>query len=205
MKEKLCVAFLGLLLGAVIVITGINAYTLLGNSSRKQELTLVGATGAFDYSHKLEGFIPLGTDHYWLGLDQTTGKIYYIRASQKWFDKNFPNGEPKDADGVKITGVQCKVTDHELRDAMDQHMKDLGVPVLNRGSKNGEFLMLNSASVGIFSLFVAIGGLLSVIFGILIYVKRDSFPIKVKTIFGCFILVWAMAVAFYLVRFGLLI
>ncbi|MBO7515176.1 MAG: hypothetical protein J6T47_06115, partial [Lachnospiraceae bacterium] len=205
MKEKLGAVFIGLLMAAVIAITGINAYALLMDSSRKQELTLTEAVGAIDYSHKLEGLIPLGTDHYWVGYDQTTQKVYYLRASEKWFEKNFPNGDAKDASGIKITGVKCKVTDHDLKNAMSDHMQEIGVPVLSRGTQNGEFLMLNASGVGIFSLMIAIGGVLCIILGFLMVIKKDSFSGTVKTIFGCFMIVWALALAYYLTRFGLLL
>ncbi len=205
MKEKLSVVFIMLLLGAVIVIASLNAYSILWNPSRQQELNLLSIYGGIDYSHKLEGIIPLGTDHYWLGADANTEKIYYVRASKKWFDNNFPDGDAKDGNGIKVTGFKTKVTDSELKRAMDKHVSDAGIPLLLRGSTGGEFLLLNATGIGIFSLAIAACGLLCGVFGVVVVVKKDSLPSLFKTIYGCFVVVWALALAFYFTRYGILV
>ncbi|MBO7516108.1 MAG: hypothetical protein J6T47_10840 [Lachnospiraceae bacterium] len=202
MKEKIGYIFLGLLFAVCIFLMFRNGYGLLADSSRKQKVSIVAITGGIDYSHKFEGIIPLGTDHYRLGMDQESGKIYILRASQKWFDNNFPGGISKEPGGIAVTAVQCKVSDSDLRAALKSDMNE--VSILARGSDGSKYLFINPAPLAIFAMSLAIGGVLGVILAVLILVKADSIPQKLKNAFGVYLLVYALLLVYFLMRYGLL-
>ena len=108
-------------------------------------------------------------------------------------------------DFFKLKEEDVMFTDSELKRAMDKHVSDAGIPLLLRGSTGGEFLLLNATGIGIFSLAIAVCGLLCGVFGVVVVVKKDSLPSLFKTIYGCFVVVWALALAFYFTRYGILV
>ncbi len=201
MKQKIGYIFLGLLFAVCIFLMFRNGYGLLADSSRKQEVSIVAIAGGIDYSHKFEGFIPLGTDHYRLGQDGKTGKIYMLRGSEKWFEDNFPNGISKEKGGITVTAIQCSASDHELRKALQEEMKE--VSILARGSDGSKYLFINPKPLAIFAISLAIGGVLGFILAVLILIKADSIPQKVKNAFGVYLLVYALLLVYFLMRYGL--
>ena len=202
MKEKIGYIFLGLLFAACIFLMFRNGYGLLADSSKKQEVNIVAIDGGIDYNHKFEGIIPLGTDQYRLGQDGKTGKIYILRASEKWFEENFPEGISKIKGGIPVTAVQCKVSGHDLRQALQKEMSE--VSILGRGSDGSQYLFINPMFLAIFAMSLAIGGVLGVILAVLILVKADSIPQKLKTGFGIYLLIYALLLVYFLMRYGLL-
>ena len=64
----------------------------LAESSQKGtlcETRVVFATEIYTVDHKINGIIPMGTEHYYFVMSEDGSSPMLIKASRKWFDKNF--------------------------------------------------------------------------------------------------------------------
>lgn len=117
MKEKLKNAFLVLLFVSLVAYLSI---TSILNLTNKKDLRTVNLAEAFDIlevKHSINGLIPLGTDHYYVGIEMEDESFnaYIIKASKDWLDTHFDSGNmAKDAGGFEFTTLAYKVTDYKV-------------------------------------------------------------------------------------------
>ena len=65
--------------------------------------------------HSVNGIIPLGKDHYYLGVDENTDDACVIKASPGWYKKNFDdNGHAVSSGGITVTALSKKARKFEV-------------------------------------------------------------------------------------------
>ena len=70
---------------------------------------------ALAIEHSINGLIPVGTDHYYVGVNDEAGEACYIKASKRWYNKNFDgNGYSLTPGGLTITSLAKKAGDYEV-------------------------------------------------------------------------------------------
>lgn len=115
MKKKLSSVF------GILVLVGIFMYLLITailDLTNKKDLHTINLAGAFEIlevEHAINGLIPIGTDHYYIGIEEGSNDAYIIKASKRWFRNNFDSDYlAKDAGGVQITALAGKVHDGKI-------------------------------------------------------------------------------------------
>jgi hypothetical protein len=119
MKEKLkkifaillCLMFVGYLL-----CTGV--YDLI-NTKDMRTVNVDECAEALVIEHSINGLIPVGKDHYYLGIDDDTSSAFIIKASNSWYKKNF-NAEYQSLTpgGLNITTLSKRIGDYKVRDEL---------------------------------------------------------------------------------------
>lgn len=126
MKEKakniflifLCLMFIGYLLG-----TGI--YDLV-NTKDLHSVNIDGCVEILEIEHSINGLIPVGTDHYYLGFDEDGNSAFLIKASKRWYSKNFnEQGDSNTPGGLDITALAKKVSDFDVREELLSRVSQL--------------------------------------------------------------------------------
>lgn len=114
MKKKIGNVFL-ILLGIVMLLYLL--ITAVLDLTNKEDLHMVHVDGAFailELEHSINGLIPIGTDYYYVGVEEETLDAYLIKAPKNWLEKNF-NSENMSlqAGGMQITALLKKVSDFD--------------------------------------------------------------------------------------------
>ena len=151
MKKKLSSVF------GILVLVGLFTYFLISAVlalTNKKDLHTINLAGAFEIlkvEHAINGLIPIGTDHYYIGVEEGSYDAYIIKASKRWFKNNFDSDYlARDADGIQITALADKVHDgkicRELQSRTAQ-IEELNYPLgteycLNKGYKVNAIMKL---------------------------------------------------------------
>lgn len=115
MKEKAKNIFLIFL---AVLCVGYLLVTAILDLTNKADLHTIRVDAAFEImevEHSINGLIPIGKDHYYIGVTEETGQAYLIHASKSWFGKHFDDDYlAKDAGGVTLTALAKKVSDYSV-------------------------------------------------------------------------------------------
>jgi len=77
--------------------------------------------------HTINGLIPAGKDHYYLGVDDDNYSACLIKASKRWYKKNFNDrGDANDPGGLSITVLAKKVSDYDVSKELMSVVNRLG-------------------------------------------------------------------------------
>lgn len=151
MKKKLSNAF------AILILVGIFMYLLITailDLTNKKDLHTINLAGAFEIlevEHAINGLIPIGTDHYYIGIEEESYDAYIIKASKRWFKNNFDSDYmAKDAGGVQITALAGKVNSFKISRELQSRIaqiEELNYPLgteycLNMGYKVNAIMKL---------------------------------------------------------------
>ena len=93
MKEKFLRIFLALLFGGAIIYLGITGVMELTNKKDLHTADLTASVTLMELEHSINGLIPIGTDYYYLGLNENTAEAYIIHAPKSWLGKNFADDQ----------------------------------------------------------------------------------------------------------------
>ncbi|MBP3204240.1 MAG: hypothetical protein J6M66_02310 [Lachnospiraceae bacterium] len=120
MKEilrKLLLALLGIGFIAYLLVTAIGDLT---NTKDVHSIRADGAVQLLQVEHSINGLIPVGKDHYYFAMNETTNEACVVKASPKWYKKNFDEttGYALNTGGVVITALSKRETDFEIRDEL---------------------------------------------------------------------------------------
>ena len=126
MKEKaksaLLIVFFALLVGWLTV-SGIMD---LANKDDLKTVKIGYAAELLEVEHSINGLIPTGTDHYYLGIDVNTYRAYVIKASGKWLKKGFDaDGYSVDEEGLNITALSKKVSKYDVSKEISSRLSAL--------------------------------------------------------------------------------
>lgn len=103
----LCLMFVGYLL--------VTAIMDLTNRNDIYTLKVDGAVEILELEHSINGLIPVGTDHFYLGIEDGTGKACIIKASKNWYKKNFDeNGYALSPEGLTVTSLAKKAGKYDV-------------------------------------------------------------------------------------------
>lgn len=110
----------------IIAYLSITAISDLANTEDVHTIRVDGAYEALSVEHSINGLIPVGTDHYYIGVDLETSEAYLIHASPSWFSGNFDDeGYSKAPEGIEITSLVKKISDYELSKELSSHSSSL--------------------------------------------------------------------------------
>ena len=117
----LVLAFVGYLLG-----TGI--YELV-NTKDRYTVNIDECAEVLQVEHSINGLIPTGTDHYYVGLDRDSRNIYLLQATAGWYKKNFNTDMTSvAAGGLEVTALSKRVNDYEIRSELASRLSTLAGP-----------------------------------------------------------------------------
>ena len=89
MKEILKKVLIALFIGAGMIYLIASAISDLSNTDDRRTVHINAATEILNVEHSINGLIPIGTDHYYIGMDILGEKAYIIHASPGWYSSNF--------------------------------------------------------------------------------------------------------------------
>ena len=127
MKEKgkkifaviLLLFFVGYLLG-----TGV--YDLL-NTKDMRTVKIDGCVEILQVEHSINGLIPTGKDHYFLGVNYDDGTACMIKASNGWYKKNFDaEKNATTPGGLVLTVLSKRISDHDVREELAYRAQEIG-------------------------------------------------------------------------------
>ena len=114
----LVLAFVGYLLG-----TGI--YELV-NTKDRYTVNIDECGEILEVENSINGIIPTGTDHYYVGLDRDSGEAYILQATEKWYEKNFDQDMTAvAAGGLEVTALSKRVNDYEVRNELESRVNSI--------------------------------------------------------------------------------
>ncbi|MGN0402216.1 MAG: hypothetical protein ACI4HQ_08160 [Acetatifactor sp.] len=106
--------FLILLFAGLLIYLLLSAVLDLTNKKDIHTVTIDGAFEVLELEHSINGLIPIGTDYYYIGIEEETFDAYIIKASKKWLEKNFDSDYMAiNPEGMQITALAKKVSDYE--------------------------------------------------------------------------------------------
>lgn len=116
------------------ILTGIVMFVYLVQSSitdltNKEDLhtvTIDAAAEVLQLEHSINGIIPIGTDYYYVGINEESYDAYLIMGPKKWLNKNFDSDNlALDPNGVQITGLSKKVSDNKVARELETRLSQL--------------------------------------------------------------------------------
>ncbi|MCR5418258.1 MAG: hypothetical protein K6E84_05020 [Lachnospiraceae bacterium] len=126
MKEKAKKLFLILI---VVMVVGYLLVTALLDLTNKKDIYTVHADeGAqvLEVEHSINGLIPVGKDYYYVVVDDATMQACIVKASKRWFNKNFDeNGMAVSPGGVTITSLAKNIDDFDVRDEIERRASSI--------------------------------------------------------------------------------
>lgn len=126
MKEKARNGILILLGVGVLVYLFATAIIALTDRQNVHTVTIHEACGVLELEHSINGLIPIGTDYYYLGVDDEIGYGYLIKGSKKWLEKNFDeNYQSLQPGGVQIKGLVKTITEYKLERELTDRLSQL--------------------------------------------------------------------------------
>ena len=111
-------------LGAVLVLMVVVylLVTAIMDLTNKEDIRTINIDECFEIlevEHSINGLIPVGKDHYYLGVDDDTYDAVIITASAGWYSKNFDeNGTAVQDGGITVTSLAKRVSDYKVRDEL---------------------------------------------------------------------------------------
>ncbi|MDE6730336.1 MAG: hypothetical protein K2J71_06125 [Oscillospiraceae bacterium] len=121
----------------IVLLSGYLAVTAVMDLTNKQDLqtvNLVFGTEFLEIEHSINGLIPIGTDYYYLGIDEDYN-AYTILAGKHWEEENFSDFDPDSEDYkiVEITGLVKKISDYdvsrEIQSTAEEELADMFFPL----------------------------------------------------------------------------
>lgn len=110
--RKFLIVFILVIFVGYLLVTGI------GDLINKKDIYTVRideCVEALAIEHSINGLIPVGTDHYYVGVNDETEEACYIKASKRWYNKNFDgNGYSLTPGGLTITSLAKKASDYDV-------------------------------------------------------------------------------------------
>lgn len=127
MNRKIGNVLLALLFVGTLLYLLLSGVSDLTNKEDLYTITIDGAAEVLEIEHSINGLIPIGKDHYYVGIEEETRQAYLIKASKRWYKKNF--GEDYRAlnpNGLTITALAKRVSDHEVAHELENRLSQLG-------------------------------------------------------------------------------
>ena len=126
MKEnlkKILAAVLALAFVGYLLVTGISD---LVNTKDRHTVNIDECAEILTIEHSINGLIPTGKDHYYVGVDYDTGAAYIMQASSSWYKKNFNADMTSNVTGgVNVTALSKWVNDFDVRNELVSRVSSL--------------------------------------------------------------------------------
>lgn len=146
MKEKIGSVLFYVIIVGTVAYMAFSAVSDLTNRRDVHTVTIQEAYSVLQIEHSINGLIPIGTDYYYLGVNDENGDAYLIKASKKWLKNNFDEEfQSKEPNGLQITGLVKKVSDFKTEYELENRLSVLeGVqyPYEMTGCMNLNYIMI---------------------------------------------------------------
>lgn len=116
----------------IIIGAGLLIYLLfssiidLTNRSDIHTVTIDSAFEVLQLEHSINGLIPIGTDYYYIGIEEDTYNAYLIKGSEKWLSNNFDSDyKALNTDGVQVTGLAKEIHDYRTEKEIETRLSEL--------------------------------------------------------------------------------
>lgn len=173
MKNKFAIIFLIILGLYVLIHLSVTSIMDLTNTTDVHTVTLDGAFEVLELEHSINGLIPIGTDYYYLGINEDTYDAYLIKSSKKWLKTNFGSDYTAlNPNGVQATGLAKEISDFELSRELETRLSQ--VEGVNYPLGQMYCLHLQYEFDAIFSLIVVVLAIFVIITGIYIFKIKNS-------------------------------
>lgn len=181
----------------VLMVLGIAVYliaTAILDMTNKEDLHTVNidmATEVLEIEHSINGLIPMGTDHYYIGINEDTGEAYIIKAPKKWLKENFGVDKmARKAGGLDITALSKSITDSKTRNAISGNVSQVDGLTYPIGTN---YLDTGYKSKIVTKLILFAGMLFLTISGFVILKKGRESARVFTIIYGVVFLAWCVA------------
>lgn len=189
MKQKLGTFLIIAVFAGLFIYMAVTSTLDLTNKKDVHTVRLAGAFELLEVKHTINGLIPIGKDHYYVGIDADTQDSYVIKASKKWYEKNFGSDyNALDTDGVTITALSKKISDHDTLRAVESNAANLKGLVFPLGVDHS--LELDYKSHAVKQLILVALSLFVVILGFFVLRNKGTLPQIVVRIWIGALLVW---------------
>lgn len=110
MKTVLRIIVGAILAIALVVYILVIPIVNLTDKDNTHTVRIDGAAELIEVDHSINGLIPMGTEYFYVGINEENLEAYVIKASKKWLEKNFDSeGISLAAGGLEITGLAKKI------------------------------------------------------------------------------------------------
>lgn len=120
MKEKgkkIFAAVLGIVFVGYLLVTGIADLT------NKKDICTIRVDECIEIltiEHSINGLIPAGKDHYYIGINDETFEAAFIKASKGWYGRHFDSsGMSLEPGGLNITCLAKKASDFDVQKELE--------------------------------------------------------------------------------------
>lgn len=192
MKSKIQNAALILLL---VVFAGYLLWSGISDLTNKQDVYTVNLDECyeiFEVEHSINGLIPTGTDHYYLGFDEQ-GSCCIINASKGWYAENFDEatGETKGTESITVTALAKDISDYEIEDEIREMLSELeGLTYIVGNDRN---LVIGYKFYAIARLGMLPLAAVLLIAGKIFLGNGQNFGKAVKTVYGILVIAYLYA------------
>ena len=172
MKEKLKKLFLALLGIGFVAYLLVTAAMDLTNTKDIRTIHGDGAVQLLKVEHAINGLIPIGNDYYYFVMDGSTNDACIVKASPRWYKKNFDQttGNALQPAGIEITSLAKRETDFDIREELASRMAQIeGVRYI---TEPGYALNLNYKVEAIIKLALLAVLAVAVVWGMVIVKRR---------------------------------
>ena len=189
MKEKLGKIILPLFFVVLVLYLAITGIMDLTNSKDIHSVTIDAGMPLLEVEHSINGLIPIGTEYYYLGVNEDTSEAYIVHSSKGWLKDNFTDDYmTKTGSAMTITGLAKRVTDFDTETELGNRISQMQGASFPLGIMS---LELNYKTTAILRLVLAIAAIILLIGGIY-FVKNKG---NVNKYFGIgyilTVLLWA--------------
>lgn len=163
----------------LLIFAGYLGFTGVSDLVNKKDIKqpeICCAMEILEVEHSINGIIPTGKDHYYLAIDTNEEDFYVIHAPKKWMEKNNIPEVSADVSGtsIKIKGLEKRVGDYKVRDALYGNLKELFNNPMDSASNvvSSEYCIeINYIQTALTKL-IGLGSLLVIAAAVLISVKK---------------------------------
>lgn len=116
------------------------------NTADVKTIDIQMAYNFYEVEHSVAGIIPVGKDHYFLGLDLNNQNVYLIKGNTKWLKDTFDEeGNLLKGSSYKVSGLSKRISDFEVEDALSVELASFleEIPNVNSGLEVGYNLEIN--------------------------------------------------------------
>lgn len=144
MKNKfLSVVLCIILVAAFIGVFFVTSILDLTNTKDVQTATIDRVEPLMVLNHSINGIIPTGKDYYYVGIDESQGKIYALHVEKNWRADYFDSTGAAIGNGVSVKGLSKRPNDFEAEQGIAQKIS----MIANAEAGNGYVLALEPYKV----------------------------------------------------------
>lgn len=195
MKEKLSNAFLIIIFAAAIGYLMVTAVLDLTNKKDLKTVSVDRASEILEVEHSINGLIPIGKDHYYIGVSPNSNDAYIIKAPKSWYKKNFNSDMMSvNSDGVSVKALVREMPDFKVRNEINSRVSQIDGFKYPITTEN--YLDFSYKNIAILKIVIVALVVLLCISGVYIFKIRKDAGYKVIIAYFCVFVITAVLMFF---------